>query len=74
MISMSHSEEDTFNALRRIPFEEMVRIREQSLKTYMNNLGSNIAPFETVINYESHGWTREEFWEYGEAVGLVKIK
>ena len=54
------SEDDTFKKLRQISFEQLQNLHIQSvLNTLRRRAGS--PPSDSALNYEQHGWTREEF-------------
>ena len=54
----THTEEDTFNRLRRIPFRQVfISILDPVM------LGDSIVPEDRYPRIQEAGWTREEFEE-----------
>ena len=60
-----HTEDDTFRALRRIPFKDMRRLAFRVKLSYM--LGLEDVDLDKL--FEDNGWTREEYEEEVAAGG-----
>lgn len=54
----AHTEDDTFNKLRRIPFEEMSDILSTKAKTYTS--ATEYAKIRPAI-LEAHGWDIKDY-------------
>lgn len=54
------SEDDTYKALRKIPYEEMKRLFYSNIVSIAKNDPSDEEYYKW---YEQYGWTYDEFWE-----------
>lgn len=59
------NEDDTFNALKRVPYLEM--------KRRISDLFFTKRVIDSVAVFENTGWTKEEFFEYRKQEGLKYI-
>ncbi len=57
------TEDDTFNALRRLTFEEMRRLRHRFWWNKTNTINPINIDDEKNFTFEVHGWTRTEYFD-----------
>ena len=55
------TEDDTFRILKRIPYEDIKRIRKQELIDIFIEISRGNKLESELDNFEKYGWTREEY-------------